>query len=544
LRRGIFACAAAGAIGAAVMVSATAVADKSPGGLPADSDTTTPIHHVVVIFQENVSFDHYFATYPAAANPPDEPQFVPDKETPTVNGLNDSLQGANNPNIAPPFRIDRKDYQTCSQNHAYTPEQKAYDSGLMDKAVEATGRCTASSLGNSGSGLSAIPGSQVMGYFDGNTVTALWNYAQSFALNDNSFGTNFGPSTVGAINLASGQTYGFSPAVVGSSAPAFGEVSENGTIIGDPQPAGDICSSRDATTSTGGRNVGDLLNQKGVTWGWFEGGFREAPGAATCNVSHANKAGVVSKDYIPHHEPFQYYASTANYAHNPPSSVDNIGKTDSANHQYDMIDFNAALAAGVLPAVSFLKAPAYQDGHAGYSDPLDEQNFVVNTINALERSPFWHDTAVVIAYDDSDGWYDHVISPIVNQSQDPKHDALRGAPDATGMVGPGDCGSSPKNDAGGVTQQDRCGYGPRQPLLVVSPYAKSNFVDHTLTDQTSILRFIEDNWSIGRIGNGSLDAKAGTLLNMFRFPPVGPTTGNNKLFLDPETGLRGSSPNS
>jgi phospholipase C len=365
-----------------------------------------------------------------------------------------------------------------------------------------------------------------MGYYDGNTVTALWNYAQTFAMNDNSFGTTFGPSSVGAVNLISGQTHGFQP-----DATSFGiAVTANQTMIGDPQPAGDICDTRDVTTVVDprDRNIGDLLNAKHVTWGWFQGGFDD------CLQSHANKAGMVSKDYIPHHEPFQYYPSTANPLHLKPSSPESVGTTDQANHQYDLADFWAAIDANNMPAVSFLKAPAYQDGHAGYSDPLDEQEYIVETINRLEKTPFWHDTAVVIAYDDSDGWYDHLMSPIVNQSNDPVVDALAlaGTPPAA------TCGTKAQNVMGGY--QDRCGYGPRLPLLVVSPYAKSNFVDHTTTDQTSILRFIEDNWETGRIGNFSFDAKAGSLLTMFAFPPVGPVTGANKLFLDPMTGERGS----
>jgi phospholipase C len=203
-----------------------------------------------------------------------------------------------------------------------------------------------------------------------------------------------------------------------------------------------------------------------------------------------------------------------------------IGKTDQANHQYDLIDFLVALDTHNLPAVSFLKAPAYQDGHAFYSDPLDEQNFIVTMINTLEKTPYWHDTAVILLYDDSDGWYDHQMSPIVNQSQDPANDKLRGT----------DCGlrADPQHTLGGY--QDRCGYGPRQPLLVISPYAKSNFVDHSITDQTSVLRFIEDNWQLGRIGNFSFDTKAGSIRNMLTFAPHGPVGGPNKLFLNPETG--------
>jgi phospholipase C len=496
---------------------------------------------------ENVSFDHYFATYPNAANPSGEPSFTAAKDTPTVNGIDESLQGANNPNSVQPFRIDRQDFQTCSQNHAYMPEQKAVDSGLLDKFPEATGNCTAASLTHSGAGgLSAAPGSQVMGYFDGNTVTALWNYAQHFALNDNSFGSNFGPSSVGAINLISGETAGFTQAINPANGLAStSDVSENGTVIGDPQPAGDICDTRDrASALPGYKNVGDLLNAKNITWGWFEGGFREAPGAATCTVAHTSMGNQKSNDYIPHHEPFQFYASTQNLNHVPPTSTSMIGKTDQANHQYDLIDWYAALDNGTMPAVSFLKAPGYQDGHPGYSNPLDEQQFVVNVINTLEKSQYWHDTAVVIAYDDSDGWYDHAMGPITNESQDPKHDALDQVanpdPNVPGTVG--SCGTNPQKAV--ANEQDRCGYGPRLPLLVISPYAKANFVDHTLTDQTSILRFVEDNWSLGRIGGGSFDARAGSLADMFTFSQGdGDSHGANKLFLDPSTGETSNSDN-
>ena len=144
-------------------------------------------------------------------------------------------------------------------------------------------------------------------------------------------------------------------------------------------------------------------------------------------------------DYIAHHEPFQYYASTANPHHLAPASLAAIGtdtqsyvsgvpQFDKANHQYDMSDFNALVAAishgflspDNLPAVSFLKAPGYQDGHAAYSDPLDEQQFLVESINHLQRLPEWRDTAVVIAYDDSDGWYDHQPPPSCRRRPPPK----------------------------------------------------------------------------------------------------------------------------
>jgi len=108
---------------------------------------------------------------------------------------------------------------------------------------------------------------------------------------------------------------------------------------------------------------------------------------------------------------------------------------------------------------------------------------------------------------------------VVNQSNDPAHDALTGA----------NCGTNPARIAGGY--QDRCGYGPRLPLLVVSPYARQNFVDHSVTDQTSILKFVEDNWKTGPIGNYSFDEKAGSLGSLFDFHHKA-----KALYLDPVSG--------
>jgi len=134
------------------------------------TNTTTPIQHVVVLFQENISFDHYFATYPNATNAPGEPKFVPSPNTPSVNGLNSTLK-YENPNSANPIRLDRSQAVTCDMNHNYTSEQKAYHGGA-DKFVEYTSPTFPVSCTD------WTHKRQVMNYFDGNTVTALWNYAQ------------------------------------------------------------------------------------------------------------------------------------------------------------------------------------------------------------------------------------------------------------------------------------------------------------------------------------------------------------------------------
>jgi phospholipase C len=498
------------ALTAVAAVMAAPVSAAASGADAARDGAASPIRHVVVIFDENVSFDHYFGTYPFAANPPGEPEFHAAPGTPGLNGLTSVLLTMN-PNSADPFRFDRSEPITCDQNHDYTPEQQSMDSGLMDKFVQFDGAAYSPPPGGS---TRPCRTTDVMGYYDGNTVTALWNYAQRFALEDNSFGTTFGPSTPGALNLVSGNTHG---------TPLADRPDEiaNGTIIGDPDPAFDDCSGTD-TAFLRGTNVGDRLNRHHVTWGWFQGGFKptsRSAGKAVCGSSHTNIGGVVVSDYSPHHEPFQYYRSTANPHHLSPTSIPMIGHTDRANHQYDLSAFWAAADHANMPAVSFLKPAKYQDAHADYSDPLDEQHFIVRTVNRLERLPTWRSTAIVIAYDDSDGWYDHVMPPIVNQSNDPANDAL---------TGPGHCGTAPTG-----AYQDRCGYGPRLPLLVVSPWARRNSVDSQITDQTSILRFVEDNWGLGRIGNQSFDAKAGPIDGMFDFNAA---PHLQRLILDPITG--------
>ncbi|MBS0421607.1 MAG: alkaline phosphatase family protein [Proteobacteria bacterium] len=623
-----------------------------------DSGRKRQIKHVVIIFQENASFDHYFATYPDAKNT-DGVHFRTRPETPTVNGLTDGnsqfpervnvgLHDFNpnqtvgtptgmNPNGgANPFRMTRDQIVTCSNNHDYQGEQLATNSGFMDKFPQQN----VSTPPQPGC---ATDGSTVMGYFDGNTVTAMWGWAQRFSMSDNSWGTTYGPSTPGALNLVSGQTAGAvvhqftgardshgrltdtivattipdtffvgkaNPVVMADQLGAGGKVAlQTGTLVTDLDPYLDDCGNDKGGTATAnpgtvemtGKNVGDLLNAKGVSWGWFAGGFRTAakPNPVTTDpanpmggvnndpfgvpsfggdvnggdgqATHTNDGGVftpavcnakhvlhpdatrtfdgntqilhpVRGDYNPHHSPFQYYASTRNPHHLPPKNVAEIGHNGQANHQYDLLDFYAALQAGNLPAVSFIKAINRDDGHpGGESDPLAEQRFLVQTINQLEKSPEWESTAVFIAWDDSDGWYDHAAPPLVNPSAAPGFD---GVSSANG----GNCGT-PKSDA----LQGRCGFGPRLVLNMVSPWSKVNYVDHTLTDQSSLLRFIEDNWGLDYIDgparrdatNGrrqpsfalapqkqSFDVVTGSFDNMFDDEPH-----MQRFILDPVTGL-------
>jgi phospholipase C len=503
------------------------------------------IRHVVVIFQENVSFDHYFGVYPHALNPPGEPAFTALPGTPSVDGYTEELlhqnpnflNAENGAGCANPFRLDRSDAATADQDHGYRAEQRAFHGGKMDLFPKSVGHPDGPRMPGAHNGVVKTSG-LTMGYFDGNTVTAYWNYAQHFAMSDQQFDVIYGPSTPGAINLASGQTNG----AVNDQNAEGGTVSDrNGglTLISDPQPSGDVCSSTsDALIHMTGRNIGDLLTEHNVSWGFFQGGFDlsvvNPNGTTGCRRSSRSAwAQVLKRDYQPHHEPFQYYASTANPKHVRPALPTVVGTNHDggANHQYDTHDFFDAVRAGNFPAVSYLKAPAYEDGHSGYSSPLDEQQFVVKVVNFIQQQKEWKNTLIIIAYDDSDGWYDHRMVRPLNGS----------ATLVDGLDGPGKCGDGstalPGVNPATKHAQGRCGPGPRLPLLVISPWAKANFVDHTHTDQTSTLRLIEDLFlHRERIGGGSFDAQSGSLMDMLDFKKR-QSQNAEPFILDPDTGL-------
>jgi phospholipase C len=604
---------------AAAAVLVVGIAGAAPPAAPQaggkHDETATPIKHLVVIFQENVSFDHYFGTYPSSAGT-DGQAFTARPGTPAVASLAPATDGSlpaalrhaddlttANPNSALPLRLDSSPtgktgspggQLTCDQDHNYSDEEQSFDGGKMDQFVQSVGQ-------GGGSSPFGTPcnASIVMDYYDGNTVTALWNYAQHYAMSDNSFETDFGPSAPGAINVVSGDTGNVdtahevnNPSVATSAAPNA-DITPDGhggfSLTSDAQPYWDDCSTRDAVGLTG-LNIGDELNKAGLSWGWFQGGFRPtesyedalkavgASGQSTStfipdqfknagfqnNVPHSSNQGLCDAvhpvgvafgftadhpllsgttaqfkdDYIAHHEPFQYYASTANPHHlaiatdksgadqlHGPNSLSTIGtdtqtfaggsygsqpQFDTPDHNYDSSDFDqlvAAIARGklppsALPAVTFLKAPGYQDGHAAYSDPADEQAFVVSEVNALEKTPDWSSTAVLVNYDDSDGWYDHVYSGVTNPSASPADNLTN---TKLGKINAGNptsglCGSG--TPLGG--QNGRCGFSSRLPMIAISPCAAPDAVDHNLSDQASVVNFIEYNWGLPAIP-GSFD---------------------------------------
>jgi phospholipase C len=532
-------------LGGGVAIGATAASASSapkfvgyhtPALVPASyyrdtNNTATPIKHLVVLFDENESFDHYFGTYPYAANT-DGTKFVAKPGTPTVNGLYSKITSTGpagplltkNPNEYNPQRLTHSEALTCDQNHDYLPEQQAEDGGKMDQFVQDTESDDCSTTGE----YYGPPGI-VMDYYDGNTVTGLWNYAQNYAMSDNNWDTTFGPSTEGAISVSSGlSSDGSAVTPTGTATTDPGAVTSDGTIYGDLDPYYDECSDSSHTSSNPegvmtGENIGDLLNAKDISWGWFQGGFAPTShnsGGAVCGAQSDNIDGSALNEYTPHWNPFQFNATTANPGHLPPTSEAQIGLTDRANHQYALNDFDETLKDGNLPSVSYLKASTAQSGHPGESDPLDEQKFIVNTINQIEESKYWSSTAIVVTYDDSDGWYDHQAPTLLNGSDNSTID--------TAMC---------ENTAVTVgTGSGRCGYSQRLPMLVISPYTRTNFVSNAKTDTTSVVNFIENNWLGGERIPGSFDATSGSLVGPNSLLDFQVTPNLTPVILNPTTG--------
>src|SRR5262249_43136059 len=239
--------------------------DKDAAVNPNKLKTKYPIKHLVVVFNENISFDHYFGTYPNALNPEGEPLFEPARNTqrdinnllsnPNLIDNNPNLNAANGAGATNPFRLDRTQAASADQGHSYGPEQSAYDGGKNDLFPKNTGRGT-----SGGAGAFGTTG-QGMGYYDGNTVTALWNYAQNYAMSDNSWADQYGPSTPGALNMFAGQTN----SVTKTNSVTTGNLIDDGrggiTMIGDIDPTGDLCSN--PSTAQGNlpnvKTIGDLL---------------------------------------------------------------------------------------------------------------------------------------------------------------------------------------------------------------------------------------------------------------------------------------------
>jgi len=195
--------------------------------------------------------------------------------------------------------------------------------------------------------------------------------------------------------------------------------------------------------------IGDRLSARGISWAWYAGGWDDA------------LAGRPAKLFQFHHQPFAYFA---NYGPGTPGR---------AVHLKDEAEFLRALSTGGLPAVSFIKPLGDYDEHPGYATVAAGQRHVAELVKAVQDSPYWARSVIIVTYDEHGGRWDHVAPPVI----------------------------------------DRWGPGLRVPAIIISTLAKKGFVDHTRHETVSILRFIEARWNLAPLGDR--DGRANDLTNAF-----------------------------
>ncbi|WP_440855922.1 phospholipase C [Salinisphaera sp. RV14] len=463
------------------------------------------IDHIIVIYQENRSFDHYFGTYQnpkggAVANLLNaegklDSRFTGLQKNPAGMAYQylpvpDDIPGFQGAQLTnQPFHM--APYVPATHNVPWDPEHHFYrmyaevDGGRMDQFVAlalsrhhkpfdhmASGHIDATRL----TFKESKPSGAVLGFYQREDIPDYHKLADNYVLFDHFFQAMSGGSTGNALYLAAGRSAHWKEVPTkyqGSLRPPFFDLpyDENGVLINDLPPVlgptevspGKLKIAPPPEEQTYA-NIGDRLNDANVSWAWYNDGWNAVKNWAMKRADGKGDGSMIVDSlytYEPHHNPFQYY----------PSWFDNV----RAGRMRDTEDFFADVKKGELPGVSFLKATAENDEHPADSAPQWGMNWVMNLLRAVGDSPLWDKTAVVITYDEGGGLWDHMAPP---------------RPDAYGC-------------------------GTRIPALVVSPYAKPGHVDHHVADTTSVLAFIETRFKLDAMS--SRDANAYNLMHAFDF---------------------------
>lgn len=419
------------------------------------------INHVIVIYQENWSFDSLYGLFPGANGLAYAGQTV--NQIDKTGKAYKTLPQPINTNLKPPAPDPRfpanlpvkpfdaglyvaPDQKTGDAVHRFYQEQYQIDHGKMDKFV----------AWSDSAGLA-------MSYYDA-TNGAEGKLAKQYTLADNFFHAAFGGSFLNHFWLICACT----PKWPNAPASKIIKLDKNGMLVSDGAVTPDGYAVNTSYTINNPHpptitdpkqlvplqmmpTIGDRLSDKDISWAWYSGGWNDA------------LAGKADPLFQFHHQPFAFFA---NYAD---------GKPAKAEHLKDISDFMTALGNNTLPAVSFVKPLGPENEHPGYTDLVQGQEYVKHLVEAIQGSPYWKDTAIIITYDENGGRWDHVAPPVI----------------------------------------DRWGPGTRVPTIIISPYAKKGFVDHTQYDTTSILKFIESRWGLKPLG--TRDANANNLTNAFDF---------------------------
>jgi len=429
--------------------------------LQAQSNGLQKINHVVVIYQENWSFDTLYPSFPGANGIDQAGATVQqvDKDGKPYATLPQPLNTTFSPAVPDPrfpadlpvAPFDTAKYVGANQLtgdavHRYYQEQYQIDGGKMDKFV----------AWSDAAGL-------VMSYYDATNMPE-GKLAQQFTMLDNFFHAAFGGSFLNHQFLicACAPTWADAPSNIVAQLDANGVMTKDGQVTPDgfgintsytintPHPAS-VTDKTLLVPEQTAPTIGDRLSDQNISWTWYSGGWN------TAVLGHADPL------FQYHHQPFAYYA---NYADGTPGR---------AEHLRDEQDFYTDVVGGKLPAVTFIKPLGPDNEHPGYATLLTGQQHVADLVSTIQNSGYWADTAIIITYDEHGGRWDHVAPPVI----------------------------------------DKWGPGLRVPTILISPFAKKGFVDHTQYDTTSILKFIEARWGLQPLS--TRDAAAGDLTTAFDF---------------------------
>src|SRR5215813_2951076 len=419
------------------------------------------IDHILVIYMENRSFDNLYGLFPGA------------------NGLAQAGETATQvdkdgkPYQALPAVIDTtKKPPGSDERFPMDMPNKPFDIAKYVSLDEKTGdmvhRFYQEQMQIDGGKMDKFAafsdgGGLVMGYYDA-SKTALWAYAQKYTLADNFFHGAFGGSFLNHIYLVCvcAPKYPNAPADMVAQLDGSGMLAKDGAITPDGYAVNTIQTSFQPHSAKitdpakllppqDGVTIGDRLSEKGVSWAWYSGGWDDAI------------AGKPDPLFQFHHQPFAYFKQFGD------------GTAARKEHLKDEKEMLAGIAAGELPAVAFWKPIGEENEHPGYANVSSGDHKVATVLKSLEQSPLWASTAVIITYDENGGSWDHVPPPKI----------------------------------------DAWGPGTRVPTLIISPFAKKGFIDHTQYDTSSILKLIEKRYDLQPIG--TRDAAANDLTNAFEF---------------------------
>jgi phospholipase C len=443
---------------ALLFVALLAVACAAQAPAPLDSRGIERIDHVVVLFQENWSFDGLFGKFPGANGLSNAASALPqsDRNGNVYAVLPPSLGPDNKPDPRIPKDLPNAPFDLAkyipptekagNPIHLFYQNQHQIDGGRNDRFVAWTNA-----------------GGLVMSYYDASDFP-LGKIAKRYTLADDFFMGAFGGSFLNHFWLVCACTpeWKDAPQAIRAVLDDKGMLVKDGAVTPDgyvvnttytvnaPHPASIKDPARLMPSQTL-PTIGERLSEKGVSWAWYSGGWNDA------------LAGHPHPVFQYHHQPFAYFAAYAD------------GTEAKKKHLLDEDEFWKAVKEGNLPAVSFVKPIGPLNEHPGYADLMSGQEHIAKMIEALMASPQWKSTAIIVTYDENGGRWDHVAPPVV----------------------------------------DRWGPGSRVPAVIVSPYARRGFVDHTPYDTTSILRFIEKRWGLAPLG--SRDAAVNDLTNAFDF---------------------------